>query len=152
MMTNVFMENEFMENDNPLTPNNSMTSTMTTNFMDYSISESVRTDGYDLLIDTDALIHYLQIDHRVLRMLRGRYEDRNFRSVNIDFPKPIRIKGRNFWRLSEIRSYDLADARFLQCEDDIHDIIKGTRKTLNKNLDCLEEQLYDRLCDLNMSE
>ena len=109
-----------------------------TNAVNYSICETVRTDGVDLYIDADALTHYLQTSHKYLRRLRERgvvYEGRPFvqhadngkyeKKITItNFPSPILIKGRNYWKLCEIRGWEIENVRFVQHLNDMETVTR----------------------------
>jgi len=107
------------------------------NPVNYSISESVRTDGTDLFIDTDALIQYLRLDHNGLRRLRehgtvfkgqplvSNNGECDQKIVINNFPSPILIKGRNYWKLSEVRGWELETVRFVQHLNDRETIIRS---------------------------
>ena len=130
------MNNCIFENFNPLTNNPTMTSMKTS--VDYPISESVRMDGNNLLIDTDTLINYLQTDRLRLRYLR---EDKDWDRIDKKFPEPIRIKGCNFWRLSEIRQWELDNKQFWQRLENIDTIFDKVREIMDANLASLHEQV-----------
>jgi len=113
--------------------------------MNYPISESVRTDGIDLYIDTDALIHYLQTNPRDFRKLceRGLYH--RYDKTRHKFPLPILIKGRSYWNLSEVREWELDQAQYMRENEDILTITQSFRDVMADSITAFRNELLEKL-------
>ena len=154
-MNKSFLKNVGTEKANPNFNNCiNMTLQINSDSMNYLMSESVRTDGNVLLGDANALMMYFQMDSSCFRRLReGRLPD----YAKQPFPVPIKFRGRNYWRLDEIRQWELAVARLQQLTIDKNDILdfldileilkysldtlKTVRAVVNKSLKALDGKL-----------
>ena len=75
---------------------------------DYPISTSVRTDGKNLFVDEETLLHLLRIDSRYLQRVRKGYRRVKSHSIAV-FPQPINIEGKEWWSLSAIRNFEMTE-------------------------------------------
>ena len=132
----------------PETPNKNAPMTLTTpNPMNYSLTDSVRTDGYDIMVNTDFMLKYLQLDKSDFRLLR---EGKFFHFTKNRFPEPIKIKGRNFWSLAEVRLWELEEVEYRRsCDhnriDEACEIYQGIRDAINTSLDNFKYKLSDSI-------
>jgi predicted DNA-binding transcriptional regulator AlpA len=122
------------------------TKNMTTNnsiSAEYPLCNSVRMDKNDLLIDIDMLLRYLNMDSETLVQLRNCCKDRVQNRKEDRFPEPIQIDGKDFWRLSEIRRWEISCARRSQYLEDIESIFRDVKFAMNSCLTHRQERFEE---------